>query len=317
MTLFTAIDATIEVSMVMIPPIFIGFFIASIIRSSPYFRYLNLPTARLASIANLSSECSTAFTMFLVNNWAALAVLSEVHRKKRITDAELIVAILVGFLPKGFHGSIFFSVPVALSVLGLHVGVLYVCLDFFVNLLTATAGILAGRLILTPIKTSGVDDEMQMLKAKWPTIIKNGILESISSSKKIIKILIPTIFLAQLAIDYILVLPIVEKYTALIEPFGFSSSSLIVLLASVVSQSAAIVASGTLLKEGSLTAIGCLLLLFMARFLHLGIGCFRIGIPANVSYFGGSLGLRVTAIEYLLIELANCLVISILLVVFM
>jgi hypothetical protein len=128
--------------------------------------------------------------------------------------------------------------------------------------------------------------------------------------------LISTIFLAQVAINYILVLPIVESYNSLIEPFGLSSSSLIVLLASVVSQSAALVACGTLLESGSISVVGCLLLLFMAIFLHLGIGCLRIGIPSNVSYFGGSLGLRVTAIEYLLIETANGMAILILSFIF-
>ncbi|MDD2836978.1 MAG: hypothetical protein PHY05_12625, partial [Methanothrix sp.] len=118
MTLFPAIYATIEISKVMIPPIFIGFFVASIIRSSPYFRYLIMPTARLATIARLPSECSTALTLFLVNSWAALAVLSKLHTRKGINDNELIVAILVGFIPKGFHGTLFFSLPVALSVLG-------------------------------------------------------------------------------------------------------------------------------------------------------------------------------------------------------
>jgi len=129
------------------------------------------------------------------------------------------------------------------------------------------------------------------------------------SSKRIIRILIPTIFLAQLAIDYILFLPVVETYNSIIEPFGVSSSSLIVLLASVVSQSAALVASGTLLNSGSVSVKSCLLLLFMARFLHLGVGCLRIGIPANVSYFGSQAGLRVTVIEYLLIEIANIVII--------
>ena len=159
MSLLPAIHATIEISKVMIPPIVIGFFIASVIRSSPYFRYLSLPTARLASIANLSQECSAALTLFLVNNWAALAALSEVHKRKSITDNELIVAVLVGFIPRGFHGTIFFSVPVAFSVLGIRAGGLYVILDFLANFFIAVAGILAGRLMLKPITMAMIEDE--------------------------------------------------------------------------------------------------------------------------------------------------------------
>lgn len=308
MTIYSALCATFEISRVMVPPIIIGFFVASVIRRSPYFRYLAMPTARLAKAARLPGECSAALTLFLVNSWAALALLSEAHRNDQINDRELIVAVLVGSIPKGLNGMLLYSLPVGLSVLGTVAGGLYVCLDLLANLFVAGAGILASRLWLMPRPSMIAKEDDAVTMEGWMKVLKSGLMECITSSIKIIKVLVPTIFLAQLAIEYVLVLPIVERYNALIEPFGFSSSSLIVLMASVVSQSAALVACGTLLKEGSLTITSCLLLLFMARFLHLGIGCFRIGIPANVSYFRGSLGLRITAIEYSLVEVANIII---------
>jgi hypothetical protein len=310
MTLFSAIQSTFEISKVMVPPIIIGFFVASVIRGSPYFRYLTMPTARLAALANLPAECSAALTLFLVNNWAALALLSEEHKCGYINDRELVVAVLVGSIPKGIYNALFFSLPVALSVLGTHAGGIYVCLDLLASLFVSFIGILAARLLLVAQTSTETRDERDASAADgWMIILKRGMKECITSSLKIIKVLVPTIFLAQLAIEYVLVLPIVERYNALIEPLGFSSSSLIVLMASIVSQSAALVASGALLKDGSLTTVSCLLLLFVARFLHLGIGCFRIGIPANVSYFRGSLGLKLAAIEYSLAETANIMII--------
>jgi hypothetical protein len=312
MTLFSALNATLEISKVMVPPIIIGFFVASVIRRSPYFRYLTLPTAWLAAIARLPTECSAALTLFLVNSWAALALLSEAHKNRQINDRELMVAILVGFIPKGLNGMLLYSLPVGLSVLGPHAGGLYVGLDLLANFFVAGMGILAARMMLTPRISMTMKGDEVAPAGGWKVVLREGLHECISSSIKITRVLVPTIFLAQLAIEYVLVLPIVERYNTAIEPLGFSSSSLIVLMCSVVSQSAALVASGTLLKEGSLTTVGCLLLLFMARFLHLGIGCFRIGIPANASYFKGSLGLKVTAMEYSLVEVANILMISIL-----
>jgi len=309
MALINAIYATVEISKIMVPPIFIGFFIASFIRASSYLNYLSLPTTRLASISHLPSDCSSAMTLFLVNNWAALAMLSEEHRLGKLGDRELIVAMLVGSIPKGVNNSILYFVPVAISVLGIRTGVIYILLDLSANLVVATAGIFAGRLIFKP-RGLKILAEKTYESARWWKRLKPSLVESISSSKKIIKILIPTIFLAQLAIDYILLLPIVEKYNSLIQPFGLSSSSLIVLLASVVSQSAALVACGTLLDNASISPKSCLVLLFIARFLHLGIGFIRIGIPAYVSYFGGTLGIRVAAIEYLLIEVANIAIIT-------
>ena len=312
MTLYTALIATVEISQVMIPPIVIGFFLANVIRRSPYFRYLTMPTAWLAAVSRLPAECSAALTFFLINSWAALALLSEVHRKRQINDRELIVAVLVGFIPKGLNNMLIFSLPVALSVLGPQTGGLYIFLDLLSNLSVAGIGILAARRLLSARALTLDREEDPEQWYGWVAILKTGLREGLSSSINIIKVLVPTIFLAQVAIEYVLVLPIVERYNSLVEPLGFSSSSLIVLMASLVSQSAALVASGTLLREGSLSTVSCLLLLFMARFLHLGIGCFRIGIPTNISYFRGSLGLRIAAMEYLLIEVANVLIIMLL-----
>jgi hypothetical protein len=312
MTLYTALITTVEISQVMIPPIVIGFFLANVIRRSPYFQYLTMPTAWLAAVSRLPAECSAALTLFLINSWAALALLSEVYRKRQITDRELIVAVLVGFIPKGLNSMLIFSLPMALSVLGPQTGGLYVCLDLFANLFVAGIGILAARRLLSARAPTLEREECPKQWDGWVAILKTGLRECLSSSINIIKVLVPTIFLAQVAIEYVLVLPIVERYNNLVEPLGFSSSSLIVLMASLVSQSAALVASGTLLREGSLSTVSCLLLLFMARFLHLGIGCFRIGIPTNISYFQGSLGLRITAMEYSLIELVNIMIILLL-----
>ena len=218
MTLFHAIFATFEISKVMVPPIIIGFFVASVIRRSPYFRYLTMPTAWLASIARLPAECSAALTLFLVNSWAALALLSEAHKNRQINDRELMVAVLVGFIPKGLHGTLFFSLPVGLSVLGPRAGGLYVCLDLLANFFVAGIGILAARMMLAPRISMTTKGDEAASAGDWKVILRDGLHECISSSIKIIRVLVPTIFLAQLAIEYVLVLPIVERYNEFIEP---------------------------------------------------------------------------------------------------
>ncbi|HNQ53428.1 MULTISPECIES: hypothetical protein [Methanothrix] len=52
MTLYTALIATVEISQVMIPPIVIGFFLANVIRRSPYFRYLTMTGRGRSPIVN-------------------------------------------------------------------------------------------------------------------------------------------------------------------------------------------------------------------------------------------------------------------------
>jgi hypothetical protein len=293
----------------MIPPMFIGFFIAAVIRGSPYFRYLSLPTVRLASAANLPTECSTALTLFLVNNWTALAVLSELHKKKKtINNNELIITVLVGSIPRTINSTIFYFAPVAISVLGLYAGGLYLCLDISANLFVALIGIFFGRFVLSGTASKMIEEKQDSEKINT-TKIKNSLKESLHSSVRIIKILIPTVFITQLITNYILVKPIIQEYSSVLGSIGFPSSSLIVLFASLVSQSAAIVSSGTLLNGGEVSIKTCLMLLFIARILHLGIGCLKGDIPINLSYFGGTTGLKVALYQYVLIAIAYSLII--------
>lgn len=87
-------------------------------------------------------------------------------------------------------------------------------------------------------------------------------------------------------------------------------SSIMVLAASIPSQMAAVSAAGTLVSKGLVTPVQCLSLLFIARALHLGIGCFKIGLPANVALFGKSLGLKATLAVYSLIELGTFILVT-------
>lgn len=82
-----------------------------------------------------------------------------------------------------------------------------------------------------------------------------------------------------------------------------------VLAASVPSQMAAISAAGILIFKGLITRIEGLLLLFIARVLHLGIGFFRVVFPTNIALFGKSLGLKITLVFFLLIELGTLILV--------
>ena len=308
MTLIDSVYATVSVSKIMLPPMFLGFLIANFVRRSSYFDCLNAPTARLNSVSRLPSECSAALTLFLVNNWTALAVLSELLSKRSIKGRDVTATILVGYLPKGLNSILFFSIPVAFSVLGPSTGCLYVLLDFSAYLMVAAVGMIAGRSFLTSRETESLRDDHLLVEGLVERI-KLSFKESIYSSIKIFKTLIPAIFLIQLAIDYLMASPITYKYGFVLESLGLSASSMIVLFASIASQNAALAASGTLLSNHSITERSCLLLLFMAKFIHMGIGSMRIGLPANVAYFGSALGARITAIEYSLIEISNLAVI--------
>ena len=298
----------LEIFKLVLPFMFFGLFLASLIRLSPYFKHIGLPMSRLASTSNLSAECSTVLTMFFVNNWATLAMLSDFYRKKLVSEKEVIVTMLVGFFPKGVHVTVFFMAPIAIPVLGLSVGGVYILMELLIYLGITAVGIGLGRLWLYP-QMPGEFEAGNREATAWPERLKISLKESVAQFKKIVVVLIPTVIVVLLLLDLGMLDPITEACAPLLESVGLPSSSMIVIAASLMSQMAAIGAVGTLLGSGLLSPLHCLILLFMAHFLHMGIGCIRLGLPMNISLFGRSLGLKTTLITYSMLELGTALVI--------
>jgi hypothetical protein len=304
-----------------LPFIFLGFFIANLIRSSSYFDLIGVPMAGIARAAKLPAKCSLAFSMYLFNAWSGLGMLAGFFKDKTLEDRQVIVSIIVSQLPKCISNIIFFLGPVGLSVFGPWTGGAMVGIEFFMCLGIAVAGMIAGRMLFNG-NAREVDVNVQKRnvqpagkKVKWKDKLKAALKDSVLEFIKISIVLVPSGAL----IITLLNAGIRESLASLLEPlmscFGLPSSSLVVFAASLVSQVAAISATGTIAAKEGLPAMQCLLILVLARSIHLGIGSFRSGMPTNVALFGKSLGLKVTLIEFLTIQsgaLAMILLLSLL-----
>jgi len=298
----------------VLPPMFIGLFLANILRLSPYFKHIGLPLSRLASISNLSAECSTVLTMFFVNNWATLAMLSDFYRKKLVSEKEVIVTMLVGFLPKGVHVTLFFMAPIAIPVLGLSIGGAYVLMELSIYLAITVVGIGLGKLWLSPQASLRPQASVEFKESRYEVVgwldkLKIALKESGTQFKKMVAVFVPAVIVVLLLLDFGLLDSITRTCETILHSIGLPPSSIVVIAASFMSQMAAIGAVGTLLASGLISPLHCLVLLFIAHFLHMGVGCIRLGLPMNVSLFGGSLGLKTTLITYSMLELGTALVI--------
>jgi len=306
--IISTIFEALEIFKLVLPFMFFGLFLASLIRLSPYFKHIGLPMSRLASISNLPAECSTVLTMFFVNNWATLAMLSDFYQKKLVSEKEVIVTMLVGFLPKGVHVTVFFMAPIAIPVLGLSIGGAYILIELSIYLAITAVGIGLGKLWFSPRAPREFEERYHDV-SPWLERLKISLKESVAQFKKIIVVFVPTVIVVLLLLDLGLLETITEDLGPILNSVGLPSSSMIVIAASFMSQMAAIGAVGTLLGSGLISPLHCLILLFMAHFLHIGIGSIRLGLPMNLSLFGKSLGLKATLITYSMLELGTAFVI--------
>jgi hypothetical protein len=327
MDLLTILQQILNFFYHTLPYIFLGFFVANLIKSSPYLDLIGLPMSYIARAAHLPEKCSAIFTFYLLNSYSALGMLSENFKENTLREKEIIITVLIGYFPKTINSIVFFLAPVALSVFGIWVGGSILGVEFLICTGITVVGIIAGRILFDPdtgqeiVETkvpSSVSDPALSLPGKfrkWTGILKHCLIDSLKGFYEIAIVLVPTgaiiIFLFNIGVQ--------DSFAYFLHPLlsalNLPASSIMVFVAAFMSQVAAIAATGTVASQEGLTLLQCLMIYVLSRSLHLGIGQIKSGFPLNVALFGKSLGFKISAIDFCMLQGATaCMVIVLLFV---
>lgn len=291
----------------MLPMIFIGFFLSNLLRATRYLEYTNVPMASITEIAHLPKTCSSVLTFFFLNSWSGMGMLSSFFHKRILGERDVIVTVLIAQFPKGLHSAIFFQAPVALSVLGYEIGLILLFLELLVFSGITVIGILIGRRVLIKKPSEHGDNvepsssEKKEKENGWLARAEDILKKSSCEFGKVAFVLIPTTFLF-----IILNLGLAEYSAEVLQPLmntlQLPDAAIIVFAASFLSQIAILSAAGTIVVMEQITILQCLEMLFIARVLHLGIGYVKTALPTNIALFGRKLGLQVTCVEGFMVE---------------
>jgi hypothetical protein len=310
-----------------LPYIFLGFFVANLIKASPYLDLIGLPMSYVARVARLPEKCSAVFSFYLLNSYSALGMLSENYKEKNLMDKEIIITVLIAYFPKSINSIVFFLAPVALSVFGLWVGGSILGIELLICLGITMTGIIAGRILLDPatvpdtreakVPSPDLDPALPLSGRlrKWTGTLKHCFIDSLRGFYEIAIVLVPTgaiiIFLFNIGVQ--------DSFAYFLHPLlsalDLPASSIMVFVAAFMSQVAAIAATGTVATQENLTLLQCLLIYVLSRSLHLGIGQIKSGFPTNVALFGKSLGFKISAIDFCMLQGATACMVIILLFV--
>jgi len=310
-----------------LPYIFLGFFVANLIKASPYLDLIGLPMTYIARAARLPKKCSTIFCFYLLNSWSALGMMSENYKENALRDKEIIITVLIAYFPKSINTIVFFLAPVALSVFGLWIGGCILAIELLICLGITMTGIVAGRLLFSPENGQDIpeikpappgSDPVLSLEGKfriWITTLVQCTAESLKGFFEIAIVLVPTgaiiIFLFNIGVQ--------DSFAYFLHPLlstlNLPASSIMVFVAAFMSQVAAIAATGTVAAQEGLTLQQCLMIYVLSRSLHLGIGQIKSGFPTNVALFGKTLGFKVSVIDFCMLQGATIIMVIVLIFV--
>jgi hypothetical protein len=324
MDLLNVLQQILNFFWMTLPYIFLGFFVANLIKASPYLHLIGLPMSYIAKAAYLPEKCSAIFSFYLLNSYSALGMLSENFKENTLKEKEIIITVLIAYFPKSINSITFYLAPVALSVFGLWVGGSILGIEFLMCIGITVAGILAGRILLDgdpgqefpktgtsrPVADPAPAHSEKI--RRWSGVLKQCLIQSLKGFYETAIVLVPTgaiiIFLFNIGVQ--------DSFAHLLQPLlsalHLPASSIMVFVAALMSQMAAIAATGTVASQEGLTLLQCLLIYVLSRSLHLGIGQIKSGFPLNVALFGKSLGLKVSVIDFCMLQSATAIAVIIL-----
>ncbi|MCO5381030.1 MAG: hypothetical protein NHB15_01930 [Methanosarcina barkeri] len=237
-----------------------------------------------------------------------MGMLSSFFHKRILGERDVIVTVLIAQLPKGLHSAIFFQAPVALSVLGYKIGLPLLVLELLVFSGITVIGILIGRRVLIKKPSEHGDNvepsssEKKEKENGWLARAEDILKKSSCEFGKVAFVLIPTTFLFTIILNLGLAKYSAEVLQPLMNTLQLPDATVIVFVASFLSQIAVLSAAGTIVVMEQITILQCLEILFIARVLHLGIGYVKTALPTNIALFGRKLGLQVTCVEGFMVE---------------
>lgn len=274
---------TLKLLKLILPVMFTGLIVANVLFSLPQFGRISVLIARLTSFGNLKS--GLAIAAFLAHPVAALSMLAEMYRKRIIDDKEVVIANVVGLLPRAIRNTILFLAPVGFSALGFKTALTYILLIIISCILVVMVCIAIGRRHLEGGDLIPFDNN-----AKLGDCLYNALKQFF----RITAMLASTIFLVMLLFEAGLIDMFNEVSKPILDVFGLPDSSLLIIATGVPSMVAGIGTAGLLLAKGAIDEMSAVLSLMIASVFHSVVGCLRNTLPINLSLFGKSMGMKVT-----------------------
>jgi len=284
----------------IVPIIAIGIFVTSLAVNLGLMRKLDPLIKPLSSKANISAVAALSVVTCSFSTTAGYSMLVDGLNEKIVSERELIATTVISSFPSILSHLFTFFIPVVIPILGLTTGSIYVCLIGLAAFLKSCIGIILARLWLK--STSSKPQPPGLDPAPAPVGDKNKALnKSAKSTYKLLKRIVPTMFITLFLVSVALELNLFESFSAILEPItnilGLESEVALISATEIVNSYAGIILAGSLLSEGLISTKGVLIALLLGTVVSFSARFVKHSLPLHVSLFGPKLGSKTVAIN--------------------
>ena len=250
----------------------------------------------LCKASNLPETCILSLFTTLLSATAGKSTLAELYRKGEITEDETIITVVMGTFPVVLGESLFrVQAPAALVILGPFVGGIYIVLNLFAALIQTTWALIYSKIALPPRRIQ-IKNNPERLTLERDSI-KKGLKASYPTLKKIIPLLIITIYSISLLLDHGLMNQISILFDPLLRLLGIPGECAAALAGQFIHYSVGYAIIGSFLTEGIITEKEAILTLLIGSMIIITLIYIKFSVSMYVSLFG-RLGIKITAINY-------------------
>jgi len=289
---------TIELLKIILPIIFI-----SLIFSNIFFL--------LPQIKNLMNKIKYGGLMlaFLVHPIVGSSILANLYKKQILNEEKVVYLFLLSLIPKTLRRMLIILGPVAISTLGLMLGLTYITLKLLSTLIIIAIIFLIIKIINKNKTINNIE-----FKYDYGYSIKESIVRSLTIFLRISAILVPSIFIAMLLLELGFLEILNEVGEQFLVTFNLSPAGMVIIVAGTPSMIAGIGVAGSLIAKNVIDNYSALMLILIASLFNSVIELIRIFLPLNISFFGVKLGIKLSLINFAIRILACILSINILLI---
>ena len=305
----------------IVPIIAIGIFATSLAVNLGLMRKLDPLIKPISSKANISAVSALSVVTCAFSTTAGYSMLVDGLNEKIIPERELIATTVISSFPSILPHLFQFFIPVVIPILGLTTGSIYVCLVGLVAFLKSCVGIILARLWLKDANTSPSKPMLSTLDpARAPVVDnKSAVNKSAKSTYKMLKRIVPTMFITLFLVSVALELNLFESFSAILEPvtniLGLESEVALISATDIVNTYAGIILAGSLLSEGLISTKGVLIALLLGTVVSFSARFVKHSLPLHVSLFGPKLGSKTVAINAATTLAIDVLFIAVLLII--
>jgi len=275
---------------------FVGVFLADILFSIGFHKKIGKFLEPLLKLANLPKELSIPVITGVIDSRAEHAIVSSLVKTNVLSHREVVVYNLVSLPFSGSRATIQYVLPIAIAGLGPVIGSIYVALSILGLFIGMLLGIIGGRIIIWDSQR-GIHLEKDYVLARGGRRIdiRRSILKALSMTisigiKYVIVIIILTLLIYFGIFEYLKNLSTPLGRALLLNPITTP-----VTVTYAVNPTSAILMAGELIRNGIATWKDILIALFIGKILFAIISEFpRHSFPFYISIYPPKLAVKLT-----------------------